>query len=385
MSDAVHPEPTGILRPSSAPRWVPCPGSHALEARYPDDEESPEAREGTAAHWWASERLAGRVYAVGAVAPNGHPIDAEMVEAGQVYVDDVLAVLAASSPQTQWFAEKRLTMHALIHPKNEGTTDCFLIDPVRRLIVVWDFKYGMRFVEVYHHWQLVDYFAGICEGYGFTPGDVADWRVEFRVAQPRIFHPAGQIRSWVATGGEVWGLFATLSAAAAEAKRPGAWVQTGAHCRDCNGRHACMALMKVAGLAVDMADQGVPVDLPPDALGREMKRLTLAKKRLEARLEGLSEVALAAMRRGQSIPFWTIGHADVRERWTTPPGEVFALGDMFGVDLRKAPEPVTPAQARKLGVDADTVTAFAVKPTGAAKVVPVDEAAAARAFGKEGK
>jgi hypothetical protein len=382
MNTPAHPEPTGILRPSSAPRWVPCPGSHALEALYPEDTESPEAREGTAAHFYAAEALAGRVHIVGALAPNGHPIDQAMHDAGAVFVDDARAELAAMSPAGAVMRiEQKLTMHALVHPLNEGTPDLFLIDPPRRRIVLWDYKYGHGFVDEYGNWQLVDYFAGLLEAYGYSLADVAEWTVCFRIVQPRFYGPRGSVREWTTTGAALAPYVAKLAAAAAEAKQPGAWLNTGDHCDDCQARAACPVLQKVAAKAMDKSGRGVPVDLPPHALGLELKWLDVAIDRMEARRSGLNEIALAALRRGETVPFWGIGHADTRERWNSPTAVVLAMGQMMGHDLKKADEPITPAGARKLGIDAAVIAEYAIKPQGAAKVVPVDDTAAARAFG----
>ena len=92
-----HVQPPSVkLRPSGAERWGNCAGSHSLEALYPE-EDGPEAREGTAAHYFATEALQGRVHAVGTLAPNGHPIDVDMVEHGQMLIDDVTAELRLSN------------------------------------------------------------------------------------------------------------------------------------------------------------------------------------------------------------------------------------------------------------------------------------------------
>ena len=37
--------------PSSAEMWEPCPGSIVMQEAFPEAEETPEQREGTAAHW----------------------------------------------------------------------------------------------------------------------------------------------------------------------------------------------------------------------------------------------------------------------------------------------------------------------------------------------
>lgn len=67
---------------------------------------------------------------------------------------------------------------------------------------------------------------------------------------------------------------------------------------------------------------------------------------------------------------WMLEQGFGREAWTVTPEEVFALGDMMGVDLRKKPEAITPAQARKLGLDEDVSKAYSKRPPGEVKLVP---------------
>ena len=54
-------EAHAILAPSSAARWMQCGRSPSMEAAFPEEEESEAAREGTAAHWWWSEAMAGEI------------------------------------------------------------------------------------------------------------------------------------------------------------------------------------------------------------------------------------------------------------------------------------------------------------------------------------
>ena len=377
-----------ILRPSSAPRWAGlagadgCPGSHVLEALYPDDEDSPEAREGTAAHWYATEAVQGRVHPVGTVTPNGHPIDAEMVECGSSFVVDVLREwnLLPTGPNPTLRVETHLTMHARIHPDAEGTPDAYLLDVAGRRLIVWDYKYGHRNVDPYRHAQLICYAAGVIEAYELTDADVMALRVSLRIVQPRNYDAAGPVREWRLTGTELLAEVTRVRAAAHAAKAPNAPTLTGPHCRDCSAIHACEANRRVGGYAVDLAGRSTPDPLPPAALGLELRQIDTALKRLRARRDGLAEVAMAALRNGQSVPHWMVGHPPGRETWEAPLQEVFALGDMFGVDLRK-PAALTPKQARDAGVDAAVIKAYSKTPTGAAKLVPVDDNRAAKAFG----
>ena len=90
---------------------------------------------------------------------------------------------------------------------------------------------------------------------------------------------------------------------------------------------------------------------------------------------------MALIQGGKSVPGWSIDHTVGREEWSKPASEVFALGQLFGVDLARPAEPITPAQARKAGVDATVISAYAKRKAGTAKLIKVDTTAARKAFG----
>lgn len=378
----------GILRPSGAPRWAGlggapgCPGSFVMEQIYPEDEDSPEAREGTAAHFYVTEAVQGRFHPVGTVAPNGHPLDAEMIEAGQAYVADVSRELGEAQryPTPSAFGvERRLTMHRWIHPDCEGTPDTFLLNLAARRLIVWDYKYGHRYVDPFRHPQMVSYVAGVFEAYELAAADVLDLEIVIRVVQPRNYSASGPVREWKTTGAVILEEIARIRAEALAAKTPAAPCVTGDHCRDCAAIHACQANRAVGGYAMDLAGRSTPDEMPPAALGLELRNIERALKRLEARRDGLATVAMDAINRGQNVPYWSRGFGKGRERWAAPLPEVFAMGDMMGADLRK-PAALTPKEARDAGIPADVVKAYSTTPTGAAKLIPVDDTRAAKAF-----
>lgn len=384
--------PAGILRPSGAPRWAGdgseegCPGSFVMEQLFPEDEDSPEAREGTAAHFYVTEAVQGRFHPIGTVTPNGHPLDAEMIECGQSYVADVTRELEAAAryPTPSAFGvEQKLTMYRWVHPDNEGTPDTFLFNFGARRLVLWDYKYGHRYHDPFRHPQMIDYLAGIFEAHELTPADVLELEIVVRIVQPRNYSAAGPIREWRPTGAFVLEEIARIRAAAIAAKAPNAPTRTGDHCRDCSALHACEANRRVGGYAMDLAGRSTPDPLPMDALGLELRNLDRALKRLEARRDGLATVALDAINKGANVPYFARGFGKGRERWKAPVAEVFAMGDLMGVELRK-PTAVTPNQARDAGVDAAVIAAYSETPTGAAKLVPVDDNRAAKAFSTVG-
>lgn len=384
MAVLAQPSPDETLRPSKAVRWGNCSGSHALEPLYPEDTDGAEAREGTAAYYYVTEALYGRVWPVATLAPNGYPITDEMVECGELYLDDVrdtwLKEMGSGDTETKYCVEAKVYGHKTIHPKNEGTPDTFLLIPRFRRLIVWDYKYGHRYVDPFRNEQMIDYAGCIFETFGISREEAVEYTVSIRVIQPRNFHRDGPVRRWDTTGRILVGLIDDLSTAAHAAKAVNPQTQTGSWCRDCSARRGCDAFMRASASAMDTAGDTMPHDLPPRAVGIELRNLKRAEALVKARIEALEEQALAIIAGGSTIPHFARGYVQGREKWTVPAAEVFALGDIMGADLRAPPEAVTPSKARKL-IDPAVIKTFTATPTGAAKIVSDDTSAAAKAFG----
>ena len=374
-------EAHAVLAPSSAHIWAVCAGSVAMQQAYPEPDDSDEAREGTAAHWYVTELLQGRDVQPGQAAPNGVPISAEMVDCAQALLIDVRDTYHAAvglGGDPQMYVESRVYM-PIVHEQNWGTPDVHIVDRARRVLHVWDYKYGHRYVDAAENLQLIDYAIGALRE--FPCAEWPLWTVTINIAQPRNYHRFGPMREWQTDGRALLDTYVPmLYEAAKAAMEPGAPFQTGEHCRDCSGRHACPALQQAGALAMDVALQSAPVDLPAHALGLELRQIDDAIKRLRARQTGLEEQAIGLIRGGTAVPFFTAQHSVGRERWTVPAAEAFALGEMYGVDLRKPAEPITPKQARDKGIDEAVISAYAERPRGALRLERVDDNAAKLAF-----
>lgn len=376
MTEAAH----AFLPPSGAHQWGPggCPASPTMQMHYPEAEETPQNREGTAAHHYLTETLAGRRVEIGSLAPNGHPIDVVMAESAVDYLIDVRSAMAAR-PGGVLHIERRVGMAAMVHALNWGTPDTYIIYRKERVLHLWDYKYGHRYVDAYGNWQCVDYCIGVLESEGVPVEEWDQWRISVTIAQPRNYHPDGPMREWHFSGQQLLEKSWQLAEAATAAATPGAPMVTGPHCRDCTARHGCPALQQVALALVDMSVSGQPIDLPPDALGTELRVIREALKRLEARETGLTEQALSLARRGVNVPHWRADYSYGRQRWMMTPAEVIALGQNFGIDLAK-PTSMTPLQAIKAGIPEDLVKGLTETPRGAMTLVPYDGADIAKRF-----
>lgn len=372
------------LPPSAASRWGPdgCAASATWEALYPEDEDSPEAREGTAAHHYLAEVAAGRTVTIGELAPNGIPITQEMADCAFDVLLDITSTVKSNGDADALRIENKVSAAATVHPDNWGTPDAYLLVRPRRKLHVWDYKYGHRYVDAFGNWQCLDYAAAILESEGIPYEDWPNWSITITIAQPRNYHPDGPLREWHLNGAQLVERIERLRVAAAAARAPNPPLQTGEHCRDCNARHACPALEAVAMMFVDMSMTAQPVELTPKALGLELKIIRAAMKRLGARATGLEEELLAVAKRGGQTPFWRAEYSMGREKFRddAPIGELVTLGELYGVVMLKPPATITPAQAVKAGVDAEVIKAYAHKPRGAMTLVPFDETDIAKRF-----
>lgn len=129
------------LSPSSASRWMTCPGSVAMSEGIADKSSS-HADEGTAAHEMAERILLGELGTdlIGLKAENGVAFTAAMLEGVMVYVD-MVRDLVKSTGGTLYVEQKLSIEHLTGEPGAKGTSDC-VIDAGDELIV-GDLKFGM--------------------------------------------------------------------------------------------------------------------------------------------------------------------------------------------------------------------------------------------------
>lgn len=369
-----------VLAPSSAARWVACAGSVSLAARYPE-EDTQAALDGTAAHWAASELLYGRLIDVGLVAPNGVTLTDEMIEAAELYVDHIDAALSDSHlTRAALHVEERVNMPS-VHPLNWGTPDAWFYSHGGLHLVMFDFKFGHKHVEVFENWQLVDYAEGVLSSLEVDGYDDQCITVDLFIIQPRSHHKDGPIRNWTLRGSDLRPYINQLRNAAEASQMPDAVCTPNPECEFCPGRHACEALQRSGYKAVELSGMSVPVEMPTPALGLELRILQRARARLDARITGLEEQVLVHIKNGSLVPGYAVEQTVGREAWTKPPAEVIALGQMFGHELAK-PGVITPAQARKAGIPAEVIQEFSERPRGGLKLVADDGTQARKVFGK---
>lgn len=365
--------------PSGAARRNQCPQSVSLEQQFPEDADDTAAREGEAAHWACAEQLAGRLVDVGVIAPNGVVLTDEMCDAADMMLDDVTKTLAPFGVKPSQGAIEQPVRIDTLYPGMFGTPDYAIVLPGRPLkLFLWDFKFGHRFVPAFENPQLVDYIAGVV---GPVPDLDPGVEIVARIVQPRAFHGEGAIREWRTTLLDCRALMNVSRNALAEAYGANPRARAGSECRDCRARHACVALQEGAYVALDAAKATTVMEMPVKALALERKMLDEGLKLMEARLSGLDAQIERLIKVGAQVPGYRLEHGYGRESWKLPADQVVALGSMFGLNLAKPLAPITPNQARDLGLDPTIVAAASQRPRAAAKLVEDDGTKWRRVFG----
>lgn len=188
------------LSPSSAHRWMACPGSVRMESTIPD-KGSDFADEGTAAHFLASECLEGEydaAYFIGRrIAVTGkttdwlpdhmeiedanvYTVDRDMAGFVQRYLDRV----RANADGHALYVEQRLAFFGDTDHPQFGTTDALIVKP--KQLRVEDLKYG-RGVQVFaeENEQLMLYALGALDAHEA----LQDFdEVVLAIHQPRLDH-----------------------------------------------------------------------------------------------------------------------------------------------------------------------------------------------------
>lgn len=361
------------IAPSSMARILQCPGSVVLAERYPQPE-TPESREGTAAHWVLSETLTGSGCCEGQIAPNGVIVTTEMLDGAQIAVDAVMRVPG----QTARVAEGTVRIPRVHDTDCSGTPDVRAwCGPLH--LHIWDYKYGHEHVAVFENPQLMAYVGGALDESGATGLDEQKITAHMHVIQPREYSRGGPVRTWSTPAAMLRGWWNKMRAAAEEALGPNPRTRTGPECKYCPARHACPTLQASALSTLDSVGSAAPLDLQTPGAADELRRLRYAADQLNARITGLEAQVLDALKRGEQVPHWRLEYGSGREAWTRPPEEVLALGALFGVPVSKT-VPITPKQARDRGLPAEVVASYATRPPGAAKLVPDDGTEARRVF-----
>lgn len=249
------PNKHALLSASSAYRWLACPPSALLSAKY-EDTSSSYAQEGTAAHALAEYKV---LKALGRKADdpteNLDYFNEEMDEATDAYAGYVLEQVAEAKKATTdpiVLVEQRVDFSTYV-PDGFGTADALIIADGK--LSITDLKYGQGvLVEADHNPQLMCYALGAYEMFSALY-DIET--VSMTIFQPRrdnvsVFEmKASDLLEWAEN---------TLKPKAELAAEGKGDFIAGEHCRFCKAKADCRARAE-ANLALARYDFALPPTL----------------------------------------------------------------------------------------------------------------------------
>lgn len=335
-----------LLSPSSAHRWMSCPGSVSLSRLFPD-ESSSYAEEGTLAHAWAAHLLD----------PQNQPQPTEALGSDNMtFVQDYVLFVERETAGGVRRIEYPVSVSEVTGEANaKGTIDCAAL--VNGTLKIIDLKFGKGVkVDAEHNTQLMIYAAGALPLFDVID-EVKD--IELTIFQPRI----NNIASWKLTPAELETFVNNARACAAKALSylnadplpPEALIPSADACRFCKAKSACPALRQKAAEAVDFkpiteAGDAIPI-IPEEALSPEKlgQNLILADL-LEPWIAAVREEAHKQMLEGVHIDGFKLVLGRPGNRQWTSAAEAEELLKTFKLkeNERYSYKVITPTAAEKL-------------------------------------
>lgn len=338
------------LSPSSAHRWMACPGSVALSEGFPNTD-TEYGREGTFAHKLASEALAASTPARDLIGrTNGEfTCDAEMASHLQLYLDAVEVIpLVSPHPMPLLWFEQRVT----VSPNVWGTADAVVLDG--DVLHVFDLKYGAGwFVEVESNPQLLTYALGAWKTLLADTERARIKHIHIHIVQPRRLDSEDRAqRTSIITRDELLAFEKVLLEAAAATEDPHAPLVAGSHCFFCPAKRVCPQLKRDALAAAQevFADGDVTKPVAPPLIEtltpERVAAILKAADRVESWIKGVREHATQLLWNGTAVPGFKLIEKLSNRRWRSEDEAVRLLTEN-GVEPYEDPKVVSPAQAEK--------------------------------------
>jgi hypothetical protein len=211
------------LAPSTAFRWMACPGSSLAERLAPLSSASAFAEEGTEAHRILAECLIKEV-PVASLTRDTNLIDP--LRHALFLAADVIA-------GRDFRVEQRLAPLPGM-PKIWGTADVIIFDQHGRVVAIIDLKFGAGVVVEANTVQLQIYALLAAQQYGASPDGIT-----VHIIQPRREHVRGPLRSHHLTTDDLSRLLSKLDAAVQATEAPDAPRIAGSWCRFCAAAASC--------------------------------------------------------------------------------------------------------------------------------------------------
>lgn len=352
------------LAPSDAKQWMLCPGSvQLIESMDVEEEPNPSAEEGSAAHAIAEYCLKNKVDAASKsvkyyqkkFAKYKQYINDEMLEHVQFYVD---TIRKAKKPNDKLVIEKKRDM-SWIHPEIFGTPDCIIIPANKKVLKVYDLKYGIGIVDPEENPQQILYALGALGERGLNKYE----KVKITIVQPRPPHPDGPVRSWIMKPKTIKRWAKKLQTAANKCFEPHPPLVAGdEQCLFCLALGDCpevpLEAVRTARAEFGVEEKIEDVEIPkPNILNNdEISRALGFIKLLTPWANAVKASAIKRFKKGEKIPGYKVVHNRAHRKWIDEQEVIDELSCFYGIgDITKTTL-LSPSQMeKKLDMDFDDI------------------------------
>lgn len=282
---------------SSMHRWAKCPGSVKLSAGIPSTT-SVYAAEGTKAHDIASQFL------LDTITPNTvADMSDEMANAIATYIEVVMRS-KNSEIRNELLVETKFDLSS-IHPGLFGTADAIVYHPKKKLLEVFDFKYGAGIqVDVEENEQLMYYGLGALIQTGY-PAET----IELVISQPRV---SLEEKRWSFDAIDILDFAADLKAAAEATEKENAPLVPGDHCRFCPAAPTKCPKLRELSIQTAQTEFAPTLSYDPRKLSEALQKIETIKSWIKATEDFAETEAL----QGRIPPGFKLVEKRANRSWT---------------------------------------------------------------------
>lgn len=351
------------LSPSSAYRYMRCPGSVREQAKYPEKPSGPGAIDGTHTHTLLEHCLKEFIPAANMVGQTmtdhegSFIVDADRAKRVQVALDHVNSIGAVMV-----IAEQRVNpAHLLGRDDMSGTVD-IQVHAGDTLHVI-DYKDGMNEVTAKDNEQLELYALGVLAGFKLPISVEYPFKsVTMTIIQPKLAMKGGNpITSHTMTVREVLDLIHKYVVGGAAVDHPEAPLVPGdkqcKYCRASGCSARAQEAMKMSGIAfpslpatVQQVSDQVAAQDPASMTNDQLRQILEAAPLMRQTIEQAEAEAQRRLESGQSVPGLKLVYGRGSQAWAIPEDQVVEKLKGMGVpkDAVYKTSVVSPAQAKKL-------------------------------------
>lgn len=339
------------IKADELPRFMTCNASRLMSALVPPQDDFTARDEGTAAHHMATQVFNGHhtlEELIDRKAPNGVYMTSEMAQHVATYLTAISGTYSFAGMEIDTSHDR--SPHWVVNGRCDWIGESRLSGDLN----ITDFKYGWRIVEPERNWTLISHAIGRLSQSG------AVWnvqRINFNIYQPRPHHPDGPLRTWSITYPELTALYAEMNTALSA---PSDQLVTSPHCHRCHALVSCPAARQAEMNAIDVSLTAYEDTIDNATLSFNLDNLFRAQKMLEDRLKAFQELAKHRIQGGQVVDNYSVdlnyGHTAWKEGINAQ-----ALKVITGRDL-SVEKLVTPAEAKRRGVDETTIKTLTERP-----------------------